>query len=390
MLLLLATVWPGPVFAIDDDETRGNAADTLTIEVGCFGGPYYVKHVFGLDELKNMDIVHADYTFIDSMPSVIIDHVEGVRLSDIMDKAGIDPGSIQTFYFWTKDKTSSYYTSFPKAALIDTPLYCYYSLPENFDYDQGVGNEQSGDDKELVDTVIALADDWNRCLAGASFGSDYLNLNTKTRFRLIFGQTDTVTRTASRSAKWIHSIKVQLGGAPTLTIDSPSVLDLEVGSLFRTEASIQTADQAISKNARIEWSSNDNNVASVDSEGNITVHSEGTAVITASSLGATASVRVNGGQKKSSGSTGITEIIPQNPKDPGKNYNINQSQITSKGDTGGVQNWRVYEMSESAVDLPVIKNKNPLLPVIAIVTLVLFLGGVIYRILKFKFDMSGV
>jgi hypothetical protein len=47
--------------------------------------------------------------------------------------------------------------------------------------------------------------------SGAVFGSDYMNLNTNTRFRLIFGQTDSFTRTASRSAKWIHEIIVELG-----------------------------------------------------------------------------------------------------------------------------------------------------------------------------------
>ena len=37
-----------------------------------------------------MEKVRADYTFIDSMPSVVIDHVEGVRLADLMSASGID------------------------------------------------------------------------------------------------------------------------------------------------------------------------------------------------------------------------------------------------------------------------------------------------------------
>ncbi len=374
---------------VSEEGNLGYTADTLTIEVGYFGGPYYVKHVFTLDELKSMDVIHVDYTFIDNMPSVVIDHVEGVRLSDVMARAGIDPGSIQTFYFWTKDVTSNYFTSFPKTELIDTPRYCYNSLPDNFDYDEGMANQYADSDRQLVDTVIALADDWERCLAGATFGSDYLNLNINTRFRLVYGQKDTITHTASRSAKWIHSIVVELGGAPTLTIDVPSVLNLEVGSLFRTEASIKTADQAISENARIEWSSSNEEVASVNSNGDIIVHSEGTAVITASFMGTTASFIVNGTKDNSPGESGITEIIPRDPTDPGDQYYIKQSEVSSQGDAGGVQNWRVYEMSESAVELPVIKEKNPLMPVIAVASLCLFLSAVIYRMLKFKLDMDG-
>jgi hypothetical protein len=374
---------------VSEEGNLGYVADSLTIKVGYFGGPYYVKHVFTLAELKSMDVIHDDYTFIDNMPSVVIDHVEGVRLTDIMDRAGIDVGSIQTFYFWTKDVSTTYFTSFPKTELIDTPRYCYYSLPDNFDYDSGTGNEYASDEKELVDTVIALADDWNRCMTGATFGSDYTDLNMNTRFRLVYGQKDTKTPTASRSAKWIHSIIVELGGAPTQTIETPSVLDIEVGSLFRTEASIKTAFPELSDNTMIEWSSSDEAVASVDSDGNITVHSEGTAIITASFMGTTATFIVNGTAKNSSGETGITEIIPQDPTEQGDQYYIKQSQVSSEGDAGGIQNWRVYEMSESAVEFPEIKEKNPLMPVIVVIALCLFTGSIVYRIMKFKLDMDG-
>jgi pyruvate/2-oxoglutarate dehydrogenase complex dihydrolipoamide acyltransferase (E2) component len=146
----------------------------------------------------------------------------------------VDLNSVQSFNFWTKDKTGDYYTSLTKTYLIDTPRYCYYSLPDNFDYDTGAGNELAVSDKVWVPTVIALSDDWNRSLAGASFGSDYTNLNTGTRFRLIFGQTDAQERTASRSAKWIYAIEVTLGGAPPEA--APELPDDEVGSAFTSES----------------------------------------------------------------------------------------------------------------------------------------------------------
>lgn len=214
MIVTIIAVLTPTASALDDDEFDGYAADALTIRVGYFGGPYYEKAVFTLDELWAMDVVYADYTFIDNMPSVVIDHVAGVRLADLMDAAGIDLNSIQTFYFWTRDKQSDYFTSYSKTALIDAARYCYYSLPDNFDDEEGVGNEYAASYAVPVDTVIALADDWNRCIAGATFGSDFLNLNTNTRFRLIFGQTNSYEPTASRSAKWIHEIVVELGGAP--------------------------------------------------------------------------------------------------------------------------------------------------------------------------------
>jgi hypothetical protein len=372
--LLLCTL-ATPAAALDDDEFSGYAADTLSVKVGYFGGPYYEKAVFTLDELWNMDVVYADYTFIDNMPSVVIDHVAGVSLADLMDAAGIDLNSIQTFYFWTRDKQSDYYTSFSKTALLDTPRYCYYSLPDNYDDEAGGANEYATSYGELVDTVIALADDWNRTIAGATFGSDYLHLNTNTRFRLIFGQTDATTRTANRSAKWIHEIVVELGGAPVLTMDA-SVLEGEVGSVLRTQLGV-SADSAVVANEAVTWSSSDESVATVDENGNITVRGEGTAVITASFAGVSTSVVVNGTPGDgSAGDTGTEEpgdtSNGENTETPGSGtQEPNETPETQPVDAvpadvprqlltpvtiaqdqvGGVQNWRQEEMSDTATAL---------------------------------------
>ena len=272
---------------------EGLAADRLVITVGYFGGPYYEKAVFTADEMWALDVQYLDYTAIDNMPSVVITHAAGVTLSDLMDAAGIDLGSVQSFNFWTNDKEGGYYNSMTKAFLIDTPRYCYYTLPDNFDYDEGCGNEYATADGVRVPTMIALADDWRRSLAGASFGSDYINLDSSVRFRLVYGQTDAVTRTASDSAKWIHRIEVTLGGAPTLTLDA-SVLDLEVGSRYRSEARISAADPVIAANAEIIWSSSDERIAAVDEAGEITVHAEGRVTVTAEWGGQSVSVVVSG------------------------------------------------------------------------------------------------
>lgn len=417
VFLLLSLCVPG--FALDDDEYSGYAADTLTVKVGYFGGPYYEKHVFTLKELQDMDVVNRDYTFIDDMPSVVIDHVSGVRLADLVDAAGIDLNSAETFYFWTKDKQSDYYTSFSKTALIDTPRYCYFSLPDNFDGDTGGGNDLAVSDGEQVDSLIALADDWNRCIAGATFGSDYLNLNTNTRFRLIFGQTNSYEHTASRSAKWIHEIVVELGGAPTVTLGDTSLTG-KVGSVLHTEAHISAADPAIAAGEKIAWSSSDGNVAAVDENGTITVKGEGAAVITASINGASASLTVNGtpgekapgtgdgtgngtggtlngkvnggsggsdntgsaaketaGAVKETGNTAAQELHTDQAQlrevtqaAPG-HVEPNSPQTASASKTGGIQNWRMYEMSADAQPLQEQKADNSLLGVIGV-----FLGGV--------------
>lgn len=410
---IILAVFSVPALALDDDEYDGYAAETLTVKVGYFGGPYYEKHVFTLDELWAMDVVYQDYTFIDHMPSVVIDHVAGVRLADLMDAAGIDLNSIQAFYFWTRDKQSDYYTSYTKEALIDTPRYCYYSLPDNFDTEEGVGNEYATLDGVLVDTVIALADDWNRTQAGATFGSDYMNLNTNTRFRLIFGQTNGWERTAARSAKWIHEIVVELGGAPTITVDA-SVLDGEVGSILRTEPSVE-ADSVVLENEKVHWSSSDESVAIVDEEGNITIVGVGEATITAEFAGVTTIITVTGIEGEGGGteppepSGGEEEPSEQPPEvspepvedpepeqspeapvptddpEPENNIQLVEPEVETDTEKGGVQNWRVYEMSETATELGNIEVDNPLLGFTGGVTVVLFVvSGLVYAALFYR------
>lgn len=482
--------------AVDDDAYDGYAADDLTIKVGYMGGPYYTKKVFTLEEIEAMESVKDSYTFIDNMPSVIIDHAKGVRLSDLMDAAGIDMGSIQNFYFYTVDKqTGGYFTDFTKTELIDTVRYCYYSLPDNFDEETGMGNEDSTSIAEPVDTIISYADDWRRVIEGADF-NDSDNLNTATRFRLIFGQVDAVTRTANRSAKWIHEIDVQLGGSPTLTTSDPSVLDLKLGSQKTLSVSIRNADDAIeSDSSLIQWSSDNESAVTVDQNGTITVVGEGTARITAAFGDSRVSFTVNGSKEEetdggddqnkdgdntdsqdeglpaddernddspepdepdepeaeaeenrdqpqeiqiyggagsgagtssgsSSGGKGGTRIAgsvnsqagtgasgsssPEKAKEK-KNDSSGKSvmgEVTlddSGGDPasssevlpdsmlespeapdGGVQNWRVYEMSENAAELPEIQMDNPLLGFTKVMLAVVFIGGGAAEIIWFN------
>lgn len=400
-LLALLALWLAiPAAAEDEDAFNGYAADTLTVKVGYFGGPYYEKAVFTLDALWAMDVVYADYTFIDNMPGVVIDHVAGVRLSDLMAASGIDLGSIRTFFFWTRDKQSDYYTSYTKEALIDTPRWCFYSLPDNWDDEEGVGNELATSYGEPVDTLIALADDWNRTVAGATFGSDYTNLNTNTRFRLIFGQTNGWERTASRSAKWIHEIVVELGGAPTITVDE-SVLSGEIGSVLRTQPSV-SADEAVLANERVRWSSSDESVAVVDEEGNITLVGEGTAVIAAEFAGVSAAIEVTGVPGAPAGPvepvgtaepavspvpaqeepvvppTEVTPVAPtQDDPDPvaPPQETVREPEVATDANAGGVQNWRIYEMSETASELGNIETPGALRSVGLAALALLLLGG---------------
>ena len=105
-------------------ETMAYTRNNILIQVA--------QAMFTVDDLWTMDVVYADYTFIDNSPSVVIDHVAGVWLADVMDTAEIDPNFIEIFFFWTRDKQRDHYTSYFKISLTgtDDADYSYYLSSE--------------------------------------------------------------------------------------------------------------------------------------------------------------------------------------------------------------------------------------------------------------------
>lgn len=115
----------------------GLRADSLTVSIGYFGGPYYEKKVFSTSDMTAMATTRQTYTLIDQMPAVVVDFATGVPLRDLMDAAGIDSGSVQKFHFRTNDKEQGYYKTMTKSELMDIPRYYYKELP--YHYQQGAG-----------------------------------------------------------------------------------------------------------------------------------------------------------------------------------------------------------------------------------------------------------
>ena len=135
--------------------------------------------------------------------------------------------------------------------LLDTTRYYYPNLVFRYyepDFEKDRMDKQAAAGAIPVPAMIAVSDSWKRHLPGPDdFGEiDYSDSaqRTQTRFRLLFGQTDTYTSTANRSAKWVHSIEVMLGGAPAITTDI-SVLEKEVGSKYRFMATVTAADDLL-------------------------------------------------------------------------------------------------------------------------------------------------
>ena len=72
-----------------------------------------------------------------------------------------------------------------------------------------------------MDTILALKDNWS---VGATM-PDFYQLSSDHRFRLVFGQSNARTETASGMVFWITALDVQLSGRPPETpVESPPVI----------------------------------------------------------------------------------------------------------------------------------------------------------------------
>lgn len=345
-VLALICTPTGVALATEEDETSGLQADTLTINVGYYGTRYYQKKVFTVDELIALGLEEAVYSYIDRMPAVCLNYARGVPLSTIMEAAGIDINSIQSFHFYTNDNKGGKFTSWTKKELLDTTRYYYPNLVFRYyepDFEKDRMDKQAAAGAIPVPAMIAVSDSWKRHLPGPDdFGEiDYSDSaqRTQTRFRLLFGQTDTYTSTANRSAKWVHSIEVMLGGAPAITTDI-SVLEKEVGSKYRFMATVTAADDLLAEQIKknLVWSTSDPSVATVDSKGNVTITGEGEVVITVSCY-----KEDNPGELLTAATVRITGVSPESsepddgkkkPEQPGDKDEIFVGTISPSGGTG--------------------------------------------------------
>lgn len=405
---------------------QGVPAETLTVMVGYYGGPYHTKKVFTLEELWRMPLVRQPYTFIDSMPAVVLNSAVGVKITDILEEAGIDVNSVEAFHFYCSDVSASWYESMPKSYLLDVKRYYYPRLPANWDYNTATALPGAQEGAQEVQAILALEDNWQR------FGlePDFSDMDTSTRFRLVFGQTDVAAGTAFRSAKWIHAVEVMLGGSPPagVTLDQ-TALKLEVGSIFQLNAAIGIVDRTTDQ--RLQWESSDPSIVRVDSRGRIKVLGEGTATITVTTVvgGLNATCVINGLPEEvpqtavalfSSRRPDVPEVengeIPENngkiedssgSNDAKSNKEIKEQKKLEvvpdgnikenlennlekglgeiqKNPEGGVQPWRVYEMSPTAVALPAIKEISTVYPYMQAGFIVLFCLGAVGRYKQYR------
>lgn len=293
-----------PIFMTEAD---ANATDTLTFKIGYYGwdaSQYVEKKTFSVSEIKaasSSDLLA--YTYYDSSGHrIAIDSAHGATLDTLLDKAGIDKGSINTLAFYTTDSGNGAFATFTMQELVLTDRYYFPNLAAAINqegkYVDSNAKNNLWNNATKVPVVLAYEDKWTWYPAETEGAEPSASgMKTDNRFRLCFGQSNPLDYRTFQSAKMVETIYVMFSGTPEITADE-SNLKGKVGSTHQIKVTAAVADDALEEGVMqgLQFSSSDESVATVDSEGNIKYVGEGDATITITSGGSTTTVTVHVGK----------------------------------------------------------------------------------------------
>lgn len=281
LVLLVALVRPNVLTAV------AGPADSLTIRVGYFGGPYYEKEIMSVSELEALGAYWQTFTFLDAGGFPAYATAYGVALTDILAAAGVDIGSVGTCHFKTSD-SASYHTSVTADTLYGSQRYAFPALAEYYGAPAGEIESRITDYNAVwqsavpVQTVLSLQDNYARVDEFTPYDASAYTLRSDKRLRLFFGQTQPDEINARHMAYWVYGIDVEFAGSPVLQMQDTE-LKLSIGEDYQAQLTVSAADPVIAEAIRggLRWESSEPSVVSVDGGGRLTVLRKGEAVVTA-------------------------------------------------------------------------------------------------------------
>lgn len=306
LLLLSQFLWM--LLAFTYAETAG---DVLVVRVqyyGEIGSKVREKARFTRKQLEAMGSRTYYYSNITRVGTVMSMAAHGPEVMTIIKQARIDPESIKNVTFRTTD---GYTRNFTVKNHLTAKKYYYPNLASCYERNDA-GNaltplEGATEDREIVPAILALQFGESK---EPGIHAEDLQMDVKKTYRFCMGQGDLkegkMTNpsdgggdiTSMESCHSIYGIDITLAGSPirgmSLDLDDPNIevgsykqisVHLDVDELFADEF---TADD-------LTWISSDPSIAEVDSDGEVTVHRQGTVTITAVAPdGTKASITING------------------------------------------------------------------------------------------------
>lgn len=318
--IMFSLLWLAPAgTAFADPFHDSEAATSLTFRVGYDGGVFTPVKVFTDSDFAGAQ--QQGYSFMDSLPSPVMDAATGVPLTDLLSEAGIDFSKVKKFAFWATDVSGGPYKTLTKDFLYQ-PRYFYphimeYWNPETQDFTAGDSVTdmvyKAVEDAVRVDPMMCVSDNWQRGAMAPDFGPQDRSI----KYRLVIGQPagDPAAITAPNAAKWIYQIDVTLEGTPVkgVSLDKSSAA-VGVNATVQLTATVtpgSASDQSVT------WSSSNTAKATVSDTGLVKGVATGYATITATTVdGAlTAACEVTVGSP-TTGSPGGAEATEKNAVNP--------------------------------------------------------------------------
>lgn len=294
--LSLMIVFTMFVFAVPESDAD-EVTDTLTIKVGYWGmdeSEYVPKVTYHWTELDDayggaLSTDYRAYSYFrdaeDNRYSTVIVTARGFYLADLLGYAGINMSDIRNISFYTKDHKNGAFTSFTYEQLLGEPRYYFNDLPSHIKNKYNKAGILTGyevddsvwDDKERVDTMLALESKWSTYDAGSENSEpNYDDMSASTRFRLVFGQTDPTEVRTNQSAKYVHTIAITIPGTPQIKEDGSTgglpgglgniELSKEIG-MHTVKFDVATDEAMIDDIIdQLDWSSSDETVLKIHSK----------------------------------------------------------------------------------------------------------------------------
>jgi hypothetical protein len=316
---LIAIMLPGLLWAVNPGaagaDSNGTLAPSLTIKTGYSGGTFTPVKFFTDSDFAGA--VEQDYSFMDEMPSPVMDAARGVPLASLLASAGISAGSVSYMAFWTTDRQGAPYCTLPMS-FFNSPGYYYPNEMKYWNSANDSFTDANGVDQTVyamsqavpVVPMMCIEDNWER---GAK-APDSSALTTGNKYRLVYGQSSSLTVTdAMDSAKWVDEIDVMLNGTAVTGVSLNKTSDtIAAGATGQLTATIAPANAT---NQSVTWSSSNPAVATVNSVGLITGVAAGAATITVTTVdgGKTATCAVTvtspGGGGGGGGATAASVVL---------------------------------------------------------------------------------
>lgn len=211
LTMLFSLLWmalPGTASA------SGTPATSLTVKLNDT-----TVATYAISDLENMTQVTQGYSSIDSMPAPCLTAAQGVKVTDILMRAGIDVNSVQNIKF---KSTDGYTLQLTKQYLLDTARYYYPNITSSWDTENNGPGDAALSGGVQVEPILALVSYYKRFDTAPGFDL----MDNSFALRLCFGQDpNSITEgTSNKFAKYVNEIDVDgnllAATPPVLTADT--------------------------------------------------------------------------------------------------------------------------------------------------------------------------